>query len=156
MTRTTSRALRNRSFSSGWQIAVLLVSAASFLSAGEVAPRATPVKDADAKCATCHEKIYREYLGTPMANASGAAEQKIRAGSYLHAPSGVEYSVSLRDGRAFFASRSRKSVEPDDHSLSYFLGSGHLGTTYLYSIENYLFETPIAWYTASHGYEMKP
>jgi predicted CXXCH cytochrome family protein len=40
--------------------------------------------------------------------------------------------------------------------LSYFLGSGHLGTTYIYSINDFLFESPIAWYAASKGYDMKP
>jgi hypothetical protein len=157
MTRTASRALRNRIIRSGWRIAALLLVAASLLNAGEVAPQTTPVKDADSKCAHCHEKIYREYLGTPMANASGAAEEKLRAGTYLHRPSGVEYSVSLRDGKAILGSLGAgKPDESDARSLSYFLGSGHLGTTYLYSIGNYLFESPVAWYAASHSYAMKP
>ncbi|HEY1897493.1 MAG TPA: multiheme c-type cytochrome, partial [Terracidiphilus sp.] len=40
--------------------------------------------------------------------------------------------------------------------LDYFLGSGHLGTTYLYSIGDYLFESPVAWYATSASYDMKP
>ena len=50
----------------------------------------------------------------------------------------------------------RTQVYRSGIALSYFLGSGHLGTTYLYAINRYLFESPVAWYSASHGYDMKP
>ncbi|MFL6305009.1 MAG: hypothetical protein ACJ72H_15870 [Candidatus Sulfotelmatobacter sp.] len=43
-----------------------------------------------------------------------------------------------------------------EYPLTYFLGSGHLGTTYLYEIDRYLFESPVAWYAASRSYDMKP
>ena len=40
--------------------------------------------------------------------------------------------------------------------LLYFLGSGHLGTTYLYTVDDFLFESPVAWYSPSQAYDMKP
>ena len=40
--------------------------------------------------------------------------------------------------------------------LEYFLGSGHLGLTYLYSLNGYLFESPVAYYAASQSLDMKP
>jgi Cytochrome c554 and c-prime len=40
--------------------------------------------------------------------------------------------------------------------LDYFLGSGHLGLTYLYIINGYLLETPIAYYANTKAYDMKP
>jgi hypothetical protein len=40
--------------------------------------------------------------------------------------------------------------------LGYFLGSGHLGLTYLCSLNGYLFESPVAYYAASRGLDMKP
>lgn len=40
--------------------------------------------------------------------------------------------------------------------LSYFLGSGHLGTTYLYLQDGYLLESPVAWYASTQSYDMKP
>ena len=42
------------------------------------------------------------------------------------------------------------------HQLEYFLGSGHLGLTYLYSLNDYLFESPIAYYSATQGLDLKP
>jgi Flp pilus assembly protein TadD len=117
----------------------------------------SPVREADAKCAPCHATIYQRYVMTPMANASGLAMEKLRPGTYLHSRSNTEYSIASRDDGAELAYRSVS--EPGvvgQMRLDYFLGSGHLGTTYLYSIGDYLFESPVAWYAASSSYDMKP
>jgi predicted CXXCH cytochrome family protein len=117
----------------------------------------TPVRAADAQCQKCHKEIFERYLSTPMARASGAAEENFIPGTFLHAPSRVEYSISNAHGLPYLSFRSGK--HPDiagEYRLSYFLGSGHLGTTYLYELNHYLFESPVAWYAASHGYDMKP
>lgn len=121
------------------------------------ASQATSVREADAACARCHAEIYQKYLATPMANASGAATEKLLSGTFNHKPSGVEYQVSVRDGKALLAYRTpREPSSNGELQLSYFLGSGHLGTTYLYSVDKYLFESPVAWYAASQAYDMKP
>ena len=119
--------------------------------------KATPVREADAKCAQCHAQIYRNYLATPMANASGSAVEKVHTGTFIHSTTGVKYEVSVDDGTATLAYQdpNQKGIS-QKFTLSYFLGSGHLGTTYLYSIGDYLFESPIAWYAASQSYDMKP
>jgi predicted CXXCH cytochrome family protein len=119
--------------------------------------QASPVRTADAECEKCHKEIFQRYLSTPMAHASGAAEENLIPGKFLHAPSGVDYSISDAHGQPQLTFRSGK--HPDisgEYPLSYFLGSGHLGTTYLYELNNYLFESPVAWYAASHAYDMKP
>jgi hypothetical protein len=118
---------------------------------------ATPVREADAACARCHEKIFHGYLDTPMANASGRALEKLRPGTFTQAASGIEYRIIGRDnqGELSYESRSDPSIA-GQQPLSYFLGSGHLGTTYLYSIGGFLFESPVAWYSASQSYDMKP
>lgn len=157
MTRTASRAPHNKLIYPGSLIWVFLAFLGLLLGARDVASQATPIRDADARCAECHKKIYRQYLATPMANASGLAVERLHAGTLLHKPSGMDYSVSLRDGKAVLTSHGAGGPDGStDRSLSYFLGSGHLGTTYLYSIGDYLFESPVAWYAASQSYEMKP
>jgi predicted CXXCH cytochrome family protein len=117
----------------------------------------TPVRQADAACAKCHAAIYKSYLATPMANASGLATDQLRTATFVHPASHTEYSVSSHGNEAVLTYRS---LEHPDHAgtwpLQYFLGSGHLGTTYLYSIGDYLFESPVAWYAASQHYDMKP
>jgi predicted CXXCH cytochrome family protein len=120
-------------------------------------PQATPVRQADAACGRCHEAIYRTYLSTPMANASGVATANLKTATFLHKASGVTYSVSDDHGAATLTSRDANTSAPTSkRTLSYFLGSGHLGVTYLYSVDNYLFESPVAWYAASQSYDMKP
>jgi predicted CXXCH cytochrome family protein len=119
--------------------------------------QASPVRIADAECAKCHKEIFQKYLSTPMAHASGPAEENLIPGTFLHAPSAVDYSVSNTNGQPYLAFRSRKNPHiSGEYPLSSFLGSGHLGTTYLYELNHYLFESPVAWYAAAHGYDMKP
>jgi predicted CXXCH cytochrome family protein len=119
--------------------------------------QASPIRVADAKCEQCHKEIFQKYLSTPMAHASGLAEENLIPGTFLHAPSAVEYSISNGNGKPHQAFRSRKDPHiSGEYPLSYFLGSGHLGTTYLYELNHYLFESPVAWYAASRGYDMKP
>ena len=117
----------------------------------------SPVRIADAKCEPCHKEIFQKYLSTPMARASGGAGENLIPGAFVHSASGVEYSVSNPNGQPRLTFRSRKDPHiSGEYPLSYFLGSGHLGTTYLYELNHYLFESPVAWYAASHGYDMKP
>jgi hypothetical protein len=92
-----------------------------------------------------------------MANASGQAIENLKNVTYFHRPSGVTYSISEYNGQATLSSHDmHSSIGPVDWPLTYFLGSGHLGVTYLYSINHYLFESPVAWYAASGSYDMKP
>jgi predicted CXXCH cytochrome family protein len=92
-----------------------------------------------------------------MANASGPAVDGLEVGSFLHAASGVQYRVFQESGAAWLSYE-----RPDDpqmrgrQKLGYFMGSGNHGRTYLYSVNGYWFETPIAWYARKHGYDMRP
>lgn len=92
-----------------------------------------------------------------MANASGPALDKFQAGTLNHKTSGVTYQLSIRDQQATLSMQNPH--DPDENQkrkLDYFFGSGHLGITYLYFINGYLFESPVAYYSASHSYDMKP
>jgi tetratricopeptide (TPR) repeat protein len=92
-----------------------------------------------------------------MANASGLATDRLHVASFLHSPSSTEFTVSELDHRAVLTYHLRNNLDAKHElPLKYFLGSGHLGTTYLYFLGNYLFESPIAWYGPSQAYDMKP
>jgi predicted CXXCH cytochrome family protein len=113
---------------------------------------ATAVREADAVCARCHQDIFAKYVQTPMANASGIAMDKAIPGVLDHKGSGAVYSVAVQDRDLVLKTKQTGT----ERRLDYYLGSGHLGVTYLYSINGYLFESPIAWYAASQSYDMKP
>ena len=92
-----------------------------------------------------------------MANASGPATDRLRPGTFEHAASSTEYRIDEQNNQAVLSYRSLKSPNiAGEFLLDYFLGSGHLGTTYLYSIGSFLFESPVAWYGPSKSYDMKP
>jgi predicted CXXCH cytochrome family protein len=116
-----------------------------------------PVNQADAVCARCHAAIVNEYLQTPHAIASGLAMEKLIPGSLIQPASGVAYTVSAKNGNALLTYRDPKDPSlTGRHKLDYYLGSGHLGVTYLYSVNGYLLESPIAYYTHIARYDMKP
>ena len=92
-----------------------------------------------------------------MANASGLATEQLHSATFVHSPSSTEYTIGERNNQAMLSFRSLQAPGiKGDFQLDYFLGSGHLGTTYLYSIGNFLFESPVAWYGHSGSYDMKP
>lgn len=136
---------------------ILLLIFAALFAPLSLESQATPVRVIDAKCAQCHEEIYREYLATPMANASGSAIEKLKADSFIDKLSNIEYVLSLTNGKAVLTYHDQREPRTIRQlPMRYFLGSGHLGTTYIYSINDFLFESPIAWYAASKSYDMKP
>jgi hypothetical protein len=118
---------------------------------------ATPVSTADASCGACHAEILHSYLSTPMANASGLAAERLKTGAFDHKPSGMRYALSVEGQKLMLTYRDENDPWiAASHQLEYFLGSGHLGLTYLYSLNDYLFESPIAYYSASQSLDLKP
>jgi len=143
--------------SSACLLFLLAIIACCSTASAQQAPIASPVRSADAVCANCHREIFEKYLTTPMANASGQASEKFQTGTLNHKPSGVTYQLFIRDGQPTLSIQSQRSTYANqEHQLDYFFGSGHLGITYLYSIHGYIFESPVAYYAASHSYDMKP
>jgi Flp pilus assembly protein TadD len=120
-------------------------------------PRATPVRESDAVCANCHKQIYDQYMSTPMANASGLAEQGAIPGTYASPVSGVNYQIVQKDGAVWLAyGRPGDKNLHGQQKLEYFMGSGNHARTYLYSINGYWFESPMVYYSEKHGYDMRP
>ena len=120
-------------------------------------PEVTSVAQADAVCGNCHREVFAQYLKTPMANASGAASANAVLGEFYQSSAHVSYRVSEQANSVSLSyARQGDTGLTGSRQLSYFLGSGHLGTTYLYSLNGYLFESPIAYYANLHGYDLKP
>ncbi len=138
-------------------LAAWIVICSAMAGAQQQPTTATPVRNADAACANCHREIFEKYLATPMANASGHALDKFQSGTLNHKQSGITYQLVSRDRQASLSIRdAHDSNANQERQLDYFLGSGHLGITYLYSVHGYLFESPVAYYAASRSYDMKP
>lgn len=119
-------------------------------------PAIPTVRETDAVCQRCHDAIYRGYLETTMANASGRAQDKFISGSFRDVAGDASYAISLIGGIPTLTERGGGSANPASQQLRYYLGSGHLGVTYMYSQNGYLLESPIAFYTALGTYDLKP
>ncbi len=107
-------------------------------------------------CARCHQKIVESYRKTAMANASGPAEEGLIPGAFTHAASGVHYELALRDGKAWLRYERPGDTLKGEQQLSYFLGSGTRGRTYLFGREGYWFEIPVNWYAKKAVWDMAP
>ena len=108
-------------------------------------------------CATCHAGIAATYAKTAMAHASGLAAQDPITGSFVHQASGVSYRVYEEKGKLWLGySRPGEKLE-GKRELLYYIGSARLkGRTYLYSVDGYLFESPINWYAQQRVWDMTP
>jgi Flp pilus assembly protein TadD len=107
-------------------------------------------------CASCHAGIYRTYMKTAMAQASGPATDNLIAGEFKHARTGIHYKIYSQDGRVWLSfDRDHPSLH-GKRELLYYIGSGRRGRTYLFSDDGFLFESPVNWYAQKHLWDMTP
>ena len=108
-------------------------------------------------CAKCHASIFASYQRTPMAHASGPAVDNPIAGDFLHKKSGVIYRIYTQDGKVWLSfERADDPSVRGKRELLYYIGQGRRGRTYLYSVDGFLFESPVNWYTDKHMWDMAP
>ncbi|HWE83349.1 MAG TPA: cytochrome c3 family protein [Terracidiphilus sp.] len=114
-------------------------------------------------CSQCHKDITERYRKTPMANASGKAADGFIPADFIHAPSGVHYRVYEESGKVWLSyARAANAAAPGPDALNgrseltYYMGSGLRGRTYLFEREGYWFEAPINWYAKKKVWDMAP
>jgi predicted CXXCH cytochrome family protein len=92
-----------------------------------------------------------------MANASGAANQAVTPADFTHSKSGVHYRI-YKEGEKVWLTFERQGdpTVQGKRELLYFIGSGRRGRSYLFSVDGFLFESPINWYSGQHVWDMAP
>jgi hypothetical protein len=121
-------------------------------------PTTPSLTNPDAACARCHAAIYARYEQTPMAQGSGLATDTLQTGHFHHTPSNIDYTLFSRNGEAVMSFQRTSQTEPlqGERPLTYFIGSGRHGRTYLYQLEGQWFELPINFYTRRNTWAMAP
>jgi predicted CXXCH cytochrome family protein len=108
-------------------------------------------------CAKCHASIYTSYLQAPMAHASGPATENLIAGDFHDKKSGIEYRVYEENGKVWLSfERPGDPLVRGKRELLYYIGQGRRGRTYLFSVDGFVFESPVNWYTDQHMWDMAP
>ena len=113
-------------------------------------------------CANCHSSIAANYSAKPMARGSGLATHDFSPGDFFDPVTGVHYRVYLENADAWLSfDRDGDSPLHGKRKLEYFIGSGHRGKTFVFSDEDFFFESPINFYshqgTANGGvWDMAP
>lgn len=108
-------------------------------------------------CAKCHAKIYESYMQTAMAHSSGPADENPLVGEFTHKASGVHFAI-YREGEKIWLSFDRPG-DPLVHGkreFLYYIGQGRRGRTYLFSVDGFVFESPVNWYADRHMWDMAP
>lgn len=116
-------------------------------------------------CAPCHAQIYERYLTTPMGRSSGRTgsgsfQEQMSASEFSHTLSGVRYRVS-RQGDGFTLAYEEKQAADapairGSQLLTYFIGSGSVGRSYLFSVTGFLFQAPVSYYARSKKWDLAP
>jgi len=107
-------------------------------------------------CSGCHSQIYQSYSKTVMAKASGLAADAPMTGEFNDNTSGVRYRVYQQDEHVWMNYERESEKFRGQDELLYFIGSGRKGRSYLFSVQGFLFETPINWYSQEGRWGMTP
>jgi hypothetical protein len=104
-------------------------------------------------CATCHPKEVSAYAQTGMAKSCTRIVTG-PPGGFSHPASGTTFKVTFRNGE-MYQSLTRAGLS-GDYRISYVIGSGHRAFGYLVQMGEYLVQSPIAYYTQRHAWDMAP
>ena len=92
-----------------------------------------------------------------MAHASGPIAGHVIPGEFTHKPSGVRYRIKEENGRVWlYFDRDVGDVIHGKRELLYYIGSGHLGRTYIFAEGGFYFEAPVNWYGQKQIWDMTP
>jgi hypothetical protein len=83
---------------------------------------------------------------------SGLIREGFRNNQILHVGSGAQYRVS----EGYLLTFRRGDEIQGSRRLGYYIGSGAVGRSYAYLLNGYLFQSPVAYYSAATRWDMSP
>ncbi|MCI0380032.1 MAG: tetratricopeptide repeat protein [Gemmataceae bacterium] len=118
----------------------------------------------DARCATCHLDIVDKFKHHPMGQALGPVKDFFRIEDYTKKTgfesNGFHYEVKERDGKIFHREIKKdakgEAVYEHEEEVSFVLGSGTRGRSYLINRDGVLFQSPISWYSQKEIWDLSP
>jgi tetratricopeptide (TPR) repeat protein len=112
-------------------------------------------------CASCHSAIYASYRSTPMASSArkldpASAPETFERASFDHAASGFQYGVSVTNSGYVLRFEKANGVLDGQKTLAYAIGSGVRARSYLLAQDGFLYEAPVAYYSAGKSWGLAP
>jgi hypothetical protein len=138
-------------------VLLITVTLASRMRAGREAQAPDDTYVGSDACAMCHRDIHDRYARTAMARTSGPVLPNFIEGTFTHVRSGVAYRVFQREQRAFLSFERPGSTNlSGSQELTYSIGSNTRGRTFLFSVDRFLYQSPINYYAAKRTWDMSP
>ena len=114
-------------------------------------------------CASCHAAIYRSFMRTQMAQSSGRAgtadiQEQFDRTEFRDSSGKYAYQVGRDGGKYYFDFRQQGAQNPVQgrRTLDYFVGSGVAARSYLLSVDGFLYEAPVSYYSRSASWDSAP
>jgi tetratricopeptide (TPR) repeat protein len=112
-------------------------------------------------CSGCHAEIYRSYSATGMSRTSGKAgvgefRENFEPPNFKDDRLGVEYRVSQVPGGYRLQFSRVDSGAQGQRLLGWFIGSGRVGRSYFSSLDGFLFQSPVSYYTLASKWDVSP
>lgn len=104
-------------------------------------------------CASCHPKEVQQFGLTSMAHSLSAPRDQ-GSGAFVHRLSGTSFVVRSTPG-AMTQKAERGGVQAE-YPISYVIGSGNHAFAYVVRIRDFLFQSPISYYTKRAVWDMAP
>ncbi|MCI0642961.1 MAG: tetratricopeptide repeat protein [Gemmataceae bacterium] len=118
----------------------------------------------DARCAACHLDIVEKFKHHPMGQALGPVKDFFKIEDYskktAFEANGFHYEVKERDGKVFHREIKKDAkgdvVYEHEEEVSFVLGSGTRGRSYLINRDGALVQSPISWYSQKGIWDLSP
>ena len=119
----------------------------------------------DQACRTCHSSIYETFKRTGMGRSTSIpSAEDLRE---LEKPVTIvskklnrSYKVYAQDGKIIHEESGIDAaghrIFAESHEIAYTIGAGDVGKSYLVSKGDYLFVSPISYYTRIHNWDLSP
>jgi len=114
-------------------------------------------------CAPCHAEIFRNFMRTPMAGSSGrvgtsGTKERFENPEFRDSFGAFSYRAGAESGKYYFDFVQQGSSQPvkGRRYLEYFVGSGAAAHSYLLSVDGFLYEAPVTFYSNSGAWKPAP